>query len=228
MPESTPKLVAYVSDERYVALPDVILEFEGDAGSFEARSRATGAVHVVMPSGTYKVTLQKPGFGAKSVRVEIASSGTAPSFPTPIGRPARLRLAQMGQGRRKGRVPRALRRALSIESLAVRFQEGADPQPRLVRRARPAGHDANHARRRLFPDRCRLEQIRLRQPRAAPVCRCPRAVGPLLFSCAHGPGRRVCAFPGSSRPQNRRRPSPCSHRTSPGTPTTISAAAATT
>jgi N,N-dimethylformamidase len=80
MPESTPQLVAYVSDERYVALPDVILEFEGDAGSFEARSRATGAVHLVMPSGTYKVTLQKPGFGAKSVRVEIASSGPPHHF----------------------------------------------------------------------------------------------------------------------------------------------------
>ena len=80
MPESTPKLVAYVSDERYVALPDVILEFEGDAGSFEARSRATGAVHVVMPTGTYKVTLQKPGFGAKSVRVDIASSGPPHHF----------------------------------------------------------------------------------------------------------------------------------------------------
>ena len=43
---SDPKLVAYVSDERYVALPDVILEFEGAAGSFEARSRATGGFTV--------------------------------------------------------------------------------------------------------------------------------------------------------------------------------------
>ena len=42
-------LVAYVSDERYVALPDVLLEFEGEAGSFEARSRATGSVHVDLP-----------------------------------------------------------------------------------------------------------------------------------------------------------------------------------
>jgi hypothetical protein len=66
-------LVAYVSDERYVALPDVILEFEGDAGSFEARSRASGSVHVDLPSGTYKVTLQNSGFGAKSVRVDIAA-----------------------------------------------------------------------------------------------------------------------------------------------------------
>jgi hypothetical protein len=72
MPEPMRMLVAYVSDERFVALPDVILEFEGDAGSFEARSRATGSVHLDLPPGSYKVTLQKPGFGAKSVRIEVA------------------------------------------------------------------------------------------------------------------------------------------------------------
>jgi hypothetical protein len=65
-------LVAYVSDERYVALPDVLLEFEGEAGSYEARSRATGSVYTDLPFGLYKVTLQKPGFGAKSVQLEIA------------------------------------------------------------------------------------------------------------------------------------------------------------
>jgi N,N-dimethylformamidase len=65
-------LVAYVSDERYVALSGVLLEFEGAGGSYEARSRATGSVHVDLPSGSYRVTLQKPGFGAKSVMVDIA------------------------------------------------------------------------------------------------------------------------------------------------------------
>ena len=65
-------LVAYVSDERYVALPDVLVEFEGDSGSFQARSRATGSIHVDLPPGTYKVTLQKSGFGSKSVRVPVA------------------------------------------------------------------------------------------------------------------------------------------------------------
>jgi hypothetical protein len=65
-------LLAYVSDERYVALADVLLEFEGVAGSFEARSRATGSVHLELPPGTYRVSLQKPGFGSKSVNLEIA------------------------------------------------------------------------------------------------------------------------------------------------------------
>ncbi len=65
-------LVAYVSDEQYVALANVLLEFEGDAGSFEARSRASGSVHVELPPGTYRVTVQKPGFGAKRVNLEVA------------------------------------------------------------------------------------------------------------------------------------------------------------
>jgi hypothetical protein len=33
-------LVGYVSDERYVAIPDVLLEFENSQGSWETRSRA--------------------------------------------------------------------------------------------------------------------------------------------------------------------------------------------
>jgi N,N-dimethylformamidase len=64
-------LIGYVSDERYVALPDVLLEFVGKAGSFEARSRATGAVHAEVPPGDYRVTLHKPGFGNKSVRITL-------------------------------------------------------------------------------------------------------------------------------------------------------------
>jgi N,N-dimethylformamidase len=65
-------LVAYISNEQYVALPDVLLEFEGDTGSSQARSRASGSVHIELPAGIYKVTLQKPGFGAKRVILEIA------------------------------------------------------------------------------------------------------------------------------------------------------------
>ena len=40
-------LLGYVSDERYVALSDVLLEFEQGGRSIEARSRATGAVHAL-------------------------------------------------------------------------------------------------------------------------------------------------------------------------------------
>src|SRR4030095_6214306 len=67
-------LVGYVSDERYVALADVLLEFIDEQGnSLEARSRATGSVHADLPAGDYRVVLQKPGFGAKFSRVTIPS-----------------------------------------------------------------------------------------------------------------------------------------------------------
>src|SRR5262249_35853426 len=70
-------LVGYVSDERYVALPDVLLEFENDSGSYEARSRASGSVHIDLPPGSYRVTLQKGGYGAKRVQA-IVTPGNPP------------------------------------------------------------------------------------------------------------------------------------------------------
>jgi len=66
-----PVLVGYVSDERYVALPEVLLEFQRPGLSVDARSRATGAVYADVEPGPWRVTLQKPGFGAKSVAVTV-------------------------------------------------------------------------------------------------------------------------------------------------------------
>lgn len=62
-------LIGYVSDERYLALPDVLLEFENASGSVEARSRASGAVYADLKSGPYRVTLAKQGFGSKIVHL---------------------------------------------------------------------------------------------------------------------------------------------------------------
>jgi N,N-dimethylformamidase len=62
-------LIGYVSDERYVAMPDVLLEFRKDGESWEARSRASGAVFADLPPGEYEVVLHKPGFGGKRVRL---------------------------------------------------------------------------------------------------------------------------------------------------------------
>ncbi len=68
-------LVGYVSDERYVALADVMLEFLDEHGqSWETRSRATGSVHVDLPPGYYRVILQKPGFGARFSSVTLPLS----------------------------------------------------------------------------------------------------------------------------------------------------------
>ena len=50
-------LIGYVSDERYVAVPEVLCEFIGAGGSYEARSRASGAVYADLDPGTYEVVL---------------------------------------------------------------------------------------------------------------------------------------------------------------------------
>lgn len=64
-------LIGYVSDENYVALPDVLLEFENDSLSIETRSRATGAIYADLKPGNYRVTLHKDGYGSKHVDLEI-------------------------------------------------------------------------------------------------------------------------------------------------------------
>lgn len=66
-------LIGYVSDERYVALADVLLEFQ-HAGQLAAIVRSTprGAVHADLPPGDYQVTLVKDGFGSKSVNLAVA------------------------------------------------------------------------------------------------------------------------------------------------------------
>jgi hypothetical protein len=65
-------LIGYVSDERFVALADVALEFlSADGRSWEARSRAGGSVHADVPPGEYKVVLQTPGLGSKLSRVAV-------------------------------------------------------------------------------------------------------------------------------------------------------------
>ena len=63
-------LIGYVSDENYVALAEVSVEFTNDQGeSWEARSRAGGSIHCDLPPGDFVVTLAKPGFGSKRVRM---------------------------------------------------------------------------------------------------------------------------------------------------------------
>lgn len=64
-------LIGYVSDERYVALPDVQLEFDDGRTCCEVRSRATGAVHVELPPAEYQVTLAKAGYGSTSVAARV-------------------------------------------------------------------------------------------------------------------------------------------------------------
>src|SRR5687768_91780 len=64
-------LIGYVSDERYVALADVQVEFEGVGKSLEVRSRASGAVHAELSPGEYLVTLARQGYGSKRTRLTV-------------------------------------------------------------------------------------------------------------------------------------------------------------
>jgi len=60
-------LVGYVSDERYLALADVLFEFTSERGVVSARSSASGAVYADIEAGTHTVTQQKDGFGPKRI-----------------------------------------------------------------------------------------------------------------------------------------------------------------
>ena len=69
-------LVGYVSDERYLALADVLFEFVSERGVVSARSSASGSVYANIEAGSYTATLQKDGFGPK--RIEFNAH---PDFP---------------------------------------------------------------------------------------------------------------------------------------------------
>jgi hypothetical protein len=64
--------IAYVSDESYLAVPNVDLEFERDGRTVAlAASSPRGAVHVDLPAGEYQVTLAKAGYGSKTVTARL-------------------------------------------------------------------------------------------------------------------------------------------------------------
>ena len=69
-------LIGYVSDERYVAQPDVLFEFRNTTGIIATtRSTASGAVLADVPDGNYEVVLHKPGFGNKITSIELPHTG---------------------------------------------------------------------------------------------------------------------------------------------------------
>ena len=69
-------LVGYVSNERYVALPDVMFEFRGQDGVVTARSTISGAVYADISAGDYEVVLGRDGYGSKIV--SLTASETQP------------------------------------------------------------------------------------------------------------------------------------------------------
>lgn len=69
------KAIAYVSDENYLALPNVKADFENlESRSVSvAVSSARGAFYLDLPPGHYRVTLARDGYGAKRVECELDS-----------------------------------------------------------------------------------------------------------------------------------------------------------
>ena len=184
-------LIAYVSDERYVALPDVLLEFEGEAGSFEARSRATGAVHVEVPPGNYRVTLQKPGFGAKSVDLQITEGREPYQFRLladgllGYAWPKWLKAGEKSEFRVHSVEPYHL----SLWRYGIRKE--------LIREIGWFDEHGPRATMQITPDGdytqtgVAVEQARLRQPAIAPVRDGPRAVRLVLLPRPNEVGERV-------------------------------------
>lgn len=64
-------LVGYVSNERYVALSDVLFEFRRGQHTATARSTISGAVYADIAPGEYEVVLGRSGYGSKIVRMQI-------------------------------------------------------------------------------------------------------------------------------------------------------------
>ena len=66
-------LIGYVSDERYVALSDVLLEIQSQGRTVAVvRSTPRGRIEADLAPGDYQVTLVKDGYGSKHSRVTVA------------------------------------------------------------------------------------------------------------------------------------------------------------
>ena len=117
-------LIGYVSDERYVAISGVGIEFERDGESVAVvHSSPRGAIYADLEPGQYRVTLAKDGFGSKSVTMTV-DPATPYQFRLLTRRLARLHVAEMGAERRAVRVPRPRGRAVPAHPLALRSASG--------------------------------------------------------------------------------------------------------
>src|SRR5262245_17444191 len=68
--------IGYVSDERFVALPDALVDFERDGQLLASvRSNARGAIVASVEPGRYTISVAKPGYGSKVVEVGLPTQG---------------------------------------------------------------------------------------------------------------------------------------------------------
>src|ERR1041385_6857730 len=64
--------IGYVSDERFLALADVLVELEREGETVTVlRSSPRGALEAEVPPGDYRVPLAKEGFGPKRVTARL-------------------------------------------------------------------------------------------------------------------------------------------------------------
>jgi len=66
-------LVGYVSNERYVAVADALLEFRDGDRVVTARSTISGAVYAELSPGTYEVVIGRDGYGSKVLSADISA-----------------------------------------------------------------------------------------------------------------------------------------------------------
>src|SRR5690349_1060089 len=71
MTNNVSNCVGYVSDENYLAIAGVRVEFEGGGRVTVIESAPSGALYADLPRGEYRVTLCKSGFGSKRSFVEV-------------------------------------------------------------------------------------------------------------------------------------------------------------
>ena len=64
-------LVGYVSDEDYTALCHVNFEFNNKNIVITTQSNITGSVYAEIKPGYYSVSLGKPVYGSKRVKIEV-------------------------------------------------------------------------------------------------------------------------------------------------------------
>lgn len=64
-------MVGFVSDDRYLAVADAIVEFQREGRSVVTRSTPRGAVYADIEPGEYRVSIARDGFGAKTLLMTV-------------------------------------------------------------------------------------------------------------------------------------------------------------
>ena len=193
-------LVGYVSDERYVAVADALLEFGAGrperlcgalvpAGGRPCRRRAGG---VPRDAGEGRLRVEER-YGLRQPGASRTTSACCPTACSATPGRSGCRAGEQAEFRVHSVEP------YKLELWRYGWEKEFVRGPRLARRARPARHDADHARRRLHAHRRRVEQGRLRQPHAQAVRRPPPSAAasttstPRRRRAGASPSRGSCA-----------------------------------